>query len=280
MRSRRRLPKNQIQASYSGAIYMSGKMPAAALFTSMPFGPNGIEAYGWYYFGNGTKLLQEMYDRAGYNLKVWPMVITSMESGGWFNKKVEKIEDFKGMRLRWPGLGGKVLASFGASVSTIPGGEIFPALEKGAIDGTEFSNPILDSALGFFKVAKYNYYPGWHQPSTIMEFTMNKEVWQAMSKSQQAGLEAAIMALNLRTIADCEANTGRILITNEKRGVQNLIYPPEVLRQLKARWLEIAKEESAKDPFFKKVFDDLSAYMAEYQVWECHSTAALPASCK
>lgn len=273
--------KGQIQAGWSASIYLSGKMPAASLFTSIPFGPNVTEVYGWYYFGNGSKLLQEMYDRAGYQVKVWPMLITPIETGGWFNKKVEKIEDFKGMRLRWPGLGGKVLASFGASVSTIPGGEIFPALEKGVIDGTDFSNPILDNALGFWKVAKYNYFPGWHQTSTTMEFTMNKKVWQALSKSQQACLETAIMAINLRSVADCEAHAGKVLKTNkEKRGVQNMLYSQEILKQLKTRWLEIAKEESAKDPFFKKVFDDLSAYMDDYQIWKCHSYAALPMDCK
>ena len=272
--------KGQVQAGWSGTIYMSGKMPAASLFTAVPFGPSVTEYAGWYYFGNGSKLLQEMYDSNGYNVKVWPMTFIPTESGGWFNKTIEKIEDFKGMRLRWPGLGGKVLAKVGASISTVPGGEIFPALEKGAIDGTEFSNPLLDNALGFWKVAKYNYFPGWHQTCTAMEFMINKKVWEAMSKSQQAAVEMAIMATNLRGLADTEAKAGPILKANKKeRGVQNMLYPKEVLLELRKAWLEVAAEEAAKDAFFKKVYDDISAFMEDYQVWECLSYPALPSDC-
>lgn len=272
--------KGQIQAGWSGSIYLSGKIPAASLFTSVPFGPSMTEFYAWYAFGNGTKLLQEMYDRNGFQVKVWPMVFTPTETGGWFNKKIEKPEDFKGMRLRWPGLGGKVLAKMGASISTIPGGEIFPALEKGAIDGTEFSNPVLDTALGFWKVAKYNYFPGWHQTCTGMEFMINKKVWEAMSKSQQAAVETAIMAVNLRSIADVEAKSGPILTSNAaERGIRNLRYPEPVLKALKAAWLEVAAEESANDAFFKKVYDDITAFMKTYQVWECNSYSALPSDC-
>ncbi|MBW1785793.1 MAG: TRAP transporter substrate-binding protein [Deltaproteobacteria bacterium] len=270
----------QVEAGWSGTIYMSGKMPAASLFTSMPFGPNVTEFFGWYYFGNGTKLMQEMYDTNGFNVKVWPMLFIPTESGGWFNKKVESVEDFKGMRLRWPGLGGKVLSKLGASVSTIPGGEIFPALEKGALDGSEFSNPILDNALGFWKVAKYNYFPGWHQTCTAMEFMINKKVWAAMSPTQQAAIETAIMASNLRGVALVEAGVGKILKANkEERGVQNMLYSKATLLALRATWEEVAKEESAKDAFFKKVYDDLTAFMNDYQIWECHSYPALPMEC-
>ena len=273
--------KGQIQAGWSGTIYLSGKIPAASLFTAVPFGPNVTEFYAWYAFGNGTKLLQEMYDKNGFEVKVWPMVFTPTETGGWFNKKIEKPEDFKGMRLRWPGLGGKVLSKLGASISTIPGGEIFPALEKGAIDGTEFSNPVLDTALGFWKVAKYNYFPGWHQTCTAMEFMINKKVWEAMSKSQQAAIELAIWAVNVRGLVEIEAKAGNILLTNaSEHGIQNMLYPESVLKALKAAWLEVAAEESAKDAFFKKVYDDVAAFMKTYQVWECHSYSALPSDCE
>ena len=273
--------KGQIQAGWSGSLYLAGKIPAASLFTSVPFGPNVTELYAWYLWGNGQKLMQEMYDMNGFNVKVWPMLFLPTESGGWFNKKIEKPEDLKGMRLRWPGMGGMVLAKMGASISSIPGGEIFPALEKGAIDGTEVAAPIVENALGFWKVAKYNYFPGWHQPSTSMEFLINKKVWNAMSKSQQAAIDTAIMATNIRNIAEAEAGNGPVLTANaEKHGVQNLQYPESVLKALKAAWVEVAAEESAKDPFFKKVYDDITAFMKSYQVWECNSYPALPSSCK
>jgi len=273
--------KGQINAGWSGTVYLSGKFPAAALFTTIPFGPNVTEFMGWYYYGNGQKLMQEMYDRGGFNVKVWPMMFLPTESGGWFRKEIKSVEDFKGLRLRWPGLGGKVLAKLGASVSTIPGGEIFQALERGAIDGTEFVNPIGDTPLGLWKVAQYNYYPGWHQTCTAMEMVINKKTWEGMTKGQQAVINMAVEAFNFRCIAMTEGLAGGILKENaEKHGVKNLLYPEPVLQALNAAWLEVVQEEAAKDEFFKKVWDDLQAYMAEYDIWGCRSYSALPSRCK
>lgn len=270
----------QINCGWSATVYMAGKMPAASLFTSVPFGPNITEYFSWFYFGNGTKLLQEMYDANGFNVKVWPMNLLPTESGGWFRKEIKSVKDFNGLRLRWPGLGGKVLSRMGASISTMPGGEIFPSLEKGAIDGAEFANPMVDNVLGFWKVAKYNYFPGWHQPSTAMEFMINKDVWNSMSESQKATIETMIMAINLRSIADIEAHVGPILKENmEKRGVKNMLYSKEILRTLKSTWMEVAQEECKKDPFFKKVYEDLEKFMNDYQVWECYSYTTLPKDC-
>lgn len=267
----------QVEAGSSSTVYMAGKMPAASLFTSVPFGPNVTAFFSWYYFGNGTKLLQEMYDTKGFNVKVWPMPFIPMETAGWFRKEINTVDDLKGLRLRWPGLAGRVLSKLGASISTIPGGEIFPALEKGAIDGTEFGNPILDASLGFWKVAKYNYFPGWHQPSTAMEFMINKNVWNKMSEGQKALMDMAIMAMTFRTIADSEAAVGRALKENaEKRGVKNLLLSKEILEALHKAWIEVAKEESDKDAFFKKVYDDLEMFMSDYRAWDRFSYSAMP----
>jgi len=273
--------KGQINAGWTGTIYLSGKFRAAALFTTIPFGPNVTEYMGWFYYGNGQKLMQELYDRAGFNVKAWPMLFLPTESGGWFRREIKTVEDFKGMKLRWPGLGGKVLSKLGASVSTIPGGEIFPSLERGAIDGTEFANPLMDTPLGLWKVAKYNYFPGWHQTCTAMELVINKKTWERMTKGQQAVIDMAVTDLNFRSIAVTEALAGRILRENEeKHHVKNMIYPEPVLQALNAAWVEVVNEEAAKDEFFKKVWDDLQAYMAEYDVWGCKSYPALPSRCK
>lgn len=261
--------KGQVEAGFSGTIYQAGKFPSAPLFTSFPFGPK-ISAYlGWYYFGNGQKLLDEFYAQAGYQVKAIPLLATGIESGGWFNKKIEKIEDIKGLRLRWPGLGGKVLSKFGASVSTMPAAEIFPAMEKGVIDGTEFGNPVLDNMIGMPKVAKYAYFPGWHQPSTIFEFTINKKIWDAMSEHQQHVIQTTAMATNLRSIAKVEAKTGLIIEQfKAKPGLAVLKYPTAVLEAFRKSWQEVASEASEKDPFFKKVYQDLEEYMKQQKVWE------------
>jgi len=268
--------KRRVEAGWAASIYISGQIPAGSLFTTVPFGPNVVEYMAWFYYGNGMKLYQEMYDRYGFNVKVWPMLIGPMETGGWFRKPINTAEDFKGMRLRWPGLGGKVLSKLGASISTIPGGEIFPALEKGAIDGTEFGSPVLDTAVGFWKVAKYNYFPGWHQPSTAMEMTVNKDVYNSMSEGQKALLEMAISDINFRTPISMEAVTSKIMKENEKRGVMNMVYPAEVLEALQKAWVEVVAEECAKDEFFKKVWEDLRDFMKEYNYYEARAHAALP----
>ena len=272
--------KGQVQMGFSGTIYLAGKIPAASLFTSVPFGPEITEYYSWFLFGNGAKLQQEMYDQNGFNVKVWPAALLPTETGGWFTKEINTVEDFKGLSLRWPGLGGKVLSKLNASISTIPGGEIFPSLEKGAIDGTEFSTPLIDDALGFWKVAKYNYYPGWHQPSTIMEICMNKDVWNSMSESQKAIIDSAITAYNLRVLALTQSKIGQVIKRNrEEHGVQSQLYSKEILAALQQAWVETAKEESEKDAFFKKVYDDLSDFMESYQIYECLGYPAMPSAC-
>ncbi len=269
--------KNQIQAGWSGSLYLAGQIPAASLFTSCPFGFNNTEHIAWLYYGNGMKLYQEMYDKYGFNVKVFPMSIIPIESGGWFRKPINSVKDLKGLRLRWPGLAGKVLSRLGASVSTIPLGEVYQSLDRGAIDGAELSGPYFDIMFGFHKVAKYNYFPGWHQTSTNMELTINKDIWNSMSKGQQLVIENAVFKANVISIAQFESNNGKVMKQNaETRGVKNMIYPPDVLNALQREWLKVAAEESAKDPFFKKVWTDINTFMEEYEYWERHSYRIMP----
>jgi TRAP-type mannitol/chloroaromatic compound transport system substrate-binding protein len=260
----------KVDAGYTAPVYLSGKVRATELFTYIPFGV-ALPAYlGWFYHGNGQKLYQEMYEQAGYNIKAFPFCFLAPETGGWFSKPIEKPEDLKGVRVRWPGIGGKVLARLGASVSMIPGGEIFPALEKGAIDGTEFSVPAIDTKLGFYKVAKYNYFPGWHQPATHLELVLNKDTWNEMSPRQKAVMELAARAVNVYTLSRSTYQQGPVVAENaEKHGVHNEVYSDELLALFKKTWDEVIAEESEKDPFLKKVWDDYKAYEASYKPWGC-----------
>jgi len=245
--------KGQISAGFTASVYISGKIRAATLFTTIPFGPNMTEYLSWFYEGNGLKLYQEMYDLNGYNVKVFPLYVGGMEAGGWFRKPINSAADLKGLRLRWPGLGGKVLAELGASVSTIPGSEIFASLEKGAIDGTEFGPPVTDTVIGFYKVAEYSYYPGWHQTSTCLELLINKKVWNSMSKAQQTMIELGVLASNAHLIAVFEAVEGKTIRANaEKHGVKNMVYPDDVLNLLHKTWLKVVAEQCAKDTFLKR----------------------------
>jgi len=261
--------KGVVQSCYGVSGYWSGKVGNALnFFTAVPFGPEAPEYMAWIYNGNGLKLWQEAYDRKGFNVKAFPLGIVSPETSGWYTKEIKSAGDFKGMPIRFFGLGGQVLTKLGASVQQIPGGEIFGALEKGVIEGAEFSMAAIDTKLGFYKVAKYNYFPGWHQQATFFELLINKDVWNSMSPKQQMLIEELCKAATLSNLAYCEAIQAPVIKENvEKHGVKNMYWSTEILDTLEGAWKDVVKEESAKDPFFKKVWDDLSSFRAEYKHW-------------
>lgn len=259
----------KVNAGYSISGYWEGKMPGSSIFSTVPFGPEAGEFLAWMYYGNGRKLYQEMYDNAGYNVHVIPCGIIAPETGGWFKKPIDDLEDINGLKIRYYGLGGKVLQKLGASVSLIPGGEIFPALEKNAIEGTEFSMPAIDTKLGFYKIAKYNYFPGWHQQATFFELLINKDTWNSMDESQQMILEVICKAATCDAFAYTESLQAKVMAENaEKHGVNNEYYDEELLKAFKKAWLEVAGELSATSPMFKKAWDDLSAFRNTYDLWE------------
>lgn len=259
----------KVNAGYTTAGYWAGKIPAAPLFSAVPFGPEGGEYMAWLYFGNGLSLYQEMYDQAGYNVKVLPCALLAPETSGWFSKEINGPEDLEGLRMRFFGLGGKVMQKLGVSTSLLPGGEIFPALEKGAIDATEFSQPAIDQRLGFYKVVKYNYFPGWHQQATIFEVMINKDTWNEMSEAQQSTVENVCKASMAESFAEGEAVQFAAMKKNvEEHGVEIRQWSPEMLELFETTWLEVAAEEAANDEFFKKVWDDLSEFRDGYALWK------------
>lgn len=260
--------KGKINAGYATAGYWMGKIPAAPLFSAVPFGPEAGEYLAWLYYGNGMKLYQEMYDQAGYNVKVLLAGIIAPETSGWFKEEIKSVDDLKGMKMRFFGLGGQAMQKLGVSVTLLPGGEIFPALEKKAIDATEFSMPAIDQRLGFYKVVKYNYFPGWHQQATTFELLINKDVWNKMSDHQKMCLEVICKASVTDSFAHTEAIQGKVIRENaEKRGVKNMYWSDEMLAAFNKSWQEVAKEQAAKDPFFKKAWDDFSGFHKDYAYW-------------
>ena len=259
----------KINSGYTTAGYWAGKIPAAPLFSAIPFGPEAGEYMAWMYYGDGLDLYQRMYDEAGYNVKVLPCAVIAPETSGWFAKEINSPEDLQGLKMRFFGLGGKVMERLGVATSLLPGGEIFPALEKGAIDATEFSMPAIDQRLGFHKVVKYNYFPGWHQQATVFELMINKDVWNEASEQHQHILAEACKASMADSFAEGEYMQFEALQRNvEENGVQIRKWSPEMLATFKATWDEVAAEESANDPFFKEVYDNLTAFRAQYDLWE------------
>ncbi len=269
----------KVDAGAAGAGFWAGKLPAAPIFSSIPFGPEADEYIAWLYQGNGLKLDQEMYDQAGYNVKVLPAVMLVPETAGWFRKPIETLDDLKGLKMRFYGYGGQAMQKLGVSVSLMPPAELFPALEKGVLDATEFSMPTIDERLGFYKIAKYNYFPAWHQQATIVDVLINKDKWNSMSETQQQILEIVTMASITNCIAVGESTQGAVIKENiEKRGVKNMYWTEDKLEAFKKAWLEVAQEMEEKDPFFKKAYADLKAFREEYRYW--NSLGFLPRNCE
>ncbi len=259
----------KINSGYTTAGYWAGKIPAAPLFSAVPFGPEAGEYMAWLYYGNGMNLYQEMYDQAGFNVKVLPCAIIAPETSGWFAKEINQPGDLDGLKMRFFGLGGKVMQRLGVATSLLPGGEIFPALEKGAIDATEFSMPAIDARLGFHKLVKYNYFPGWHQQATVFELLVNKDVWNGASDQHKAIIENACKASMTDSFAEGEAIQHAALIDNvENNGVEIKTWNDEMLATFRENWDAVAKEEAANDAFFAKVLGDMTEFRDGYAIWK------------
>lgn len=258
----------KVNSGYTTSGYWAGKIPASPLFSAVPFGPEAPEYMAWMYYGNGLTLYQKMFDQYGYSVKVLPCAIISPETSGWFKEKITSPEQFQGLNIRFFGLGGKVMEKMGANPSLLPGGEIFGALEKGQIDASEFSMPAIDERLGFYKIVKNNYFPGWHQQATVFELLINKETWEGMSDQQRAIIETVCMASMTNSLAEAEsAQPAALRRQTEENGVSLEYWNEEMLAAFESAWNEVV-EEQREDPFFAEVYDDLAAFRADYDVWE------------
>lgn len=273
-------PFEVFDAVSSGAIpmgfdwigYWAEKIPVANLVGSMPFGPTPDVALAWMFEGGGLEIIQKAYDP--YNVKVIPCHLVVPEAGGWFNKEINSVDDFKGLNMRIAGLGGKALARLGANTQLVPAGEIFVSLETGRIDATEFSAPQLDLGFGFQKVVKYYYFPGWHQPSSWDSIIINMDVWNGFSEDQQKMMVEACQANITENLADQLQAQAEAIATIREAGVEIKRFPDEVLAALHQASQEVMEEEAEKDPIFKEAYESLTQYIAKVGEWD--SLQALP----
>ena len=262
----------KVPAGYTWLGYDQGKIPASPLIAAVPFGMEPWEYSAWWYHGGGRELTESLYTR--YNLHPIYCGMTGPETAGWFRRRIESLEDVQGLKIRFAGLGGRVIERLGASVTMLPGGEIFQALEKGAIDATEFALPVVDQALGFNRVAPYNYYPGWHQPFTSSHLVVNLEVWRGLDEADQAMLNLGCTAAVTRNLAQAEALQGEVIAGFADIGVSAEILPEALLRELNKVSDQILEEEAAKDADFAEILASQRAFRTQYAEWK--SRAYLP----
>ena len=241
----------------------------ASFFTTVPFGPQIGEFLAWKQFGGGQELREEIYNPHGAT--ALDSFCIGPETSGWFREEVINPDEyFKGLKMRFFGLGGLAIQKLGVSVQMLPGGDIFPALEKGVIDATEFSMPITDIKYGFHQIAKYNYFPGWHQQVSCSELLMNKEKYDALPDAYKGMVQAAVGEQTALTYAETEAlNPQAMIEMGEKHGVIVKRWDDGTLAKLELAWLEVLEEQSAADETgnFKKVADSYLAFRKLYRIW-------------
>lgn len=258
--------QGNVECGHSASYYWAGKNPALQWFTSIPFGLDAQGINTWFYQGNGIRLWEEVYSH--FNIVPRPAGNTGVQMGGWFNKEINSIKDFKGLKMRIPGLGGKVLKKVGGTVVLLPGGEIYTSLERGVIDATEWVGPAHDMRMGFHKVAKYYYSPGWHEPGSALEFIVNKKAYDTLPQDLKAVIDTACAELNIQMLTEFEAENARALKTLRKENKVSIRHFPEsVLKDLRKVAHETIEEEASKDPLAKKVNSDFKGFKETISAW-------------
>ncbi len=247
--------KGDADMYFSAEYYFPGKSKALNFFTAVPYGMTAPETYAWIYYGGGQELWDEL--SGGFNLKPFLGPSTGVQMGGWLNKEINSLDDFKGLKFRMPGLGGEVLRSLGVAVVNLPGGEIFPALQSGAIDGTEWVGPWHDLAFGFYKVAKYYYWPGFHEPGTAGSYAINRDVWGGLTPSEQLAVQMTIQAEAHIQGVEYDARSPESLdVLLNKHGVQMRKYDDELLKQMGKISGEVVGEIGNSDAMTRRVYED------------------------
>lgn len=257
---------NAVETGWSTPGYWTGREPSLALFGAVPFGPRASEYLAWFYFGGGRAMFEEIYN--GYNINSLICGVIAPEASGWFREPIESTDDLEGLKMRFFGLGARVMEKMGVSTQLLAGGDIFPALELGTIDATEFSMPAIDLNLGFYQVASHYYFPGWHQQSTLFDLMINLDEWNGLDETQQAQLESICGDSIRYGLAEGEAiQVAALQELQDEHGVTVHEWDDSVLDELEAAWTEVKDELYAENENFAMVWDSLSEFRDGYQIW-------------
>ncbi len=247
------------EMGHAAAYYWKGKHPATNFFTTIPFGLNALEINAWLNHGGGQQLWDELYSQFG--LKSFAAGNSGVQMGGWFNKEINSIKDFKGLKIRMSGLGGEVLKKQGATVVTIPGGELFQSMKSGAIDAAEWIGPYNDLAFGFHKTAKFYYWPGWHEPGAVLEGMVNLKAYNKLPKDLQHIVKEACKASNDDIMSEFTALNSvslKTLVTKHKVVLKK--FPDSVLKTLEKTSRDVVSQVAQKDPLSQKIYNSFEQF--------------------
>ena len=256
---------NTVQAAHTAPYYFWGKDPAFALDTAVPFSLDARQTNAWQIFGGGLELFREFYKK--YNIYQMPCGNTGVQMGGWFRKEIKTVADFKGLKFRIGGMAGKVIEKLGGVPQLIPGGDIYPALEKGTIDAAEWVGPYDDEKLGFNKIAKYYYYPGWWEGGPQIDAYFNIHEWNKLPKEYQNIVEAACWEANTWMLAKYDAENPAALKRLVAGGTQLRRFSNEIMVASYKAANEVYKEMGEKSPAFKKIWESIVKFRNDELLW-------------
>ena len=261
------------EMGHGAAYYWRGKAPMAAFFTTVPFGMTAQEMNGWLRYGGGLELWRELY--APFGLVPLPAGNSGVQMAGWFNKEINSLEDLQGLKMRIPGLGGEVFGRAGGTAVTLPGSEIFTALQTGVVDAAEWVSPYNDLAFGLQEIAQFYYYPGWHEPGATLEAIVNAEAWAALPADLQAMLETACQAVNQDVLDEFTARNAAAMRTLvEEHGVQVRRLPDDVLARLQEISAQVLAEQAGDDALGQRILASYQTFLADVRGYHAQSEQA------
>ncbi len=254
-----------VECAHTAPYYFFGKNEAFALGCAIPFGLNSRQMTAWAFDGNGLKLMREFY--AKYSIVNFPMGNTGAQMGGWFRKEIKSVDDYKGLKFRIGGFAGKVVERLGVVPQNIPGGEIYQALEKGTIDAAEWIGPYDDQKLGFNKVAPFYHYPGWWEGGPQLDLFVNAKAYEGLSSEYKAILETAATYAHVEMQARYDARNPGALKQLVAANTKLVAFPKPVLDAAFKEAMALYSELSAKNPDWKKIYDDYAAFRKDANLW-------------
>jgi TRAP-type mannitol/chloroaromatic compound transport system substrate-binding protein len=254
-----------LDSAMTGLGFFTGKEIALALYSAVPFGPEAGEYLAWIRYGGGEQLMQEL--TAKFNIEAMLCGLISPEASGWFRKEIKSLDELKGLKMRFFGLGANVMQKMGVQTQILQPGEIFQALQLGTIDATEFSMPVMDQTLGFHQVAKHYYFPGWHQMATFVHLIFPKQKWAELSDTHKEIIKSACQDTMLHQFTEGEAVQAKAMKDIQAKGVTLHYWSKDILDAYRTAWGEVIEEQKAKSPEFAKAWASLSKFREEYKVW-------------
>jgi TRAP-type mannitol/chloroaromatic compound transport system substrate-binding protein len=254
-----------VQAGHSASYYYTGKNSALAFDAAVPFGLTARGHTAWLLKGGGLERMREVF--ADFNIINFPGGNTGAQMGGWFRRPINSVQDLRGLKMRIPGLGGEVMSRLGVVVQVLAGGDIYPALERGAIDATEWVGPYDDEKLGFHKVAKNYYYPGWWEPGPALSFYVNRTAWDRLPKLYQEAFETASREASLNMMAEYDARNPQALTRLLAEGVALRPFPTDMMEAALREATALTESHAAADPMYRRIYDEWKTWRGDTYRW-------------